>query len=334
MKVKKRESTGPAKFIGIEIGGTKLQVVAGRADGISERRFFLVDPAKGAGGIRRQIVSALDDLLARQRPRAVGVGFGGPVDWMTGRIRNSHQVSGWAGFPLGEWLASETGLPVRVDNDANVAAWAESVHGASVGSNPVFYVTLGSGVGGGLVVDGKIYHGAAGGEAEIGHLRLNAEGGTVESVCSGWAVDQRIRSARVQYPGSLLFKLIGDETKGEAKHLAAAWKRKDTLAREIVSETGNNLAVALSHAVHLMHPEVIVLGGGLSLVGEPLRDAVARALPLLIMHAFRPGPRIALSSLQEDVVPAGALLLAEDACARLGHRSTVKKSKPRIRKTL
>jgi len=310
--VKARESkpSGSAACLGIEIGGTKLQVVAGASGRIVERKHFVVDADAGGEGIRAQIASVLPELIAKHAPAAVGVGFGGPVDWTTGCVCCSHQIAGWADFPLAEWLTSESGLPAQVDNDANVAALGESLHGAGVGSNPAFYVTLGSGVGGGLVVDGDIYHGAIPGEAEIGHLRLDRDGTTLESLCSGWAVDQRIRNARAKHPKSLLFNLIGEESKGEARHLASAWKQDDLLAREIILDTGRNLALALSHVTHLMHPEVIVLGGGLSLIGEPLRDAVAQALPSCLMKAFRPGPRIALSSLKEDAVPVGALLLA------------------------
>jgi len=316
VKATEPKPSGPAELLGIEIGGTKLQVVAGVSGRILDRRHFAVDADAGGGGIRRQISSVLPELISKHGPTAVGVGFGGPVDWATGCIRCSHQIAGWADFPLAEWLTSESGLPAQVDNDANVAAFGESLHGAGVGSNPVFYVTLGSGVGGGLVVDGEIYHGATPGEAEIGHLRLDREGTTLESLCSGWAVDQRIRNARAKRPESLLYKLIGDETRGEARHLAYAWRQNDILAREIILETGRNLAFALSHVVHLMHPKVIILGGGLSLIGELLRDAVAQALPSFLMKAFQPGPRIALSSLKEDAVPVGALLLAAKALAK------------------
>ena len=300
-------------FLGLEIGGTKLQAVVGTPDRIIERRKLFVDHG-GAEGIRRQISSALRELLSRHKPVAIGVGFGGPLDWKTGRICDSHQIPGWSDFPLAEWLAAESGLPARIDNDANVAAWAEAQRGAGAGAGSVFYVTLGSGVGGGLVAGGKIFHGATRGESEIGHLRLDREGTTVESLCSGWALDRRIRNERAAHSDSLLYQLIGSETAGEARHLAAAWERNDALARAIIDETGATLAFALSHVVHLMHPEVIVLGGGLSLVGEPLRAAVAGVLPSFLMKALRPGPRIELSALKEDAVPVGAILLAGEAC--------------------
>jgi glucokinase len=100
---------------------------------------------------------------------------------------------------------------------------------------------------------------------------------------------------------------------GEARHLAAALKENDPVAHNILNDTAEDLAFALSHVVHLCHPQVIVIGGGLSLVGEPLRAAVASALPRFVMHAFHPVPAIALAGLGEDSVPTGALLLAKQA---------------------
>src|ERR1019366_5898219 len=177
-------------------------------------------------------------------------------------------------FGLGGWLRKVAGAPVVVDNDAHVAALSEAMHGAGVGCNPVFYVTLGSGVGGGLVVDGRIYHGAKPGEAEIGHVRLDRQGTIIEARCSGWAVDARIRELRVREPEGVLARLTGGMVGGEAKHLAAAWRQGDAAARRLLQETAEDLAFGLSHVVHLFHPEIIVLGGGLSGVGEPLRASV------------------------------------------------------------
>jgi glucokinase len=296
--------------LGIEIGGTKLQLVVGDAAGkIVVRRRLAVDATTGAAGIRLLIERALPELLEGCQIRGVGVGFGGPVDWKTGRICRSHQIEGWAEFDLGGWLGQLAGAPVVVDNDANVGALGEAVCGAGVGFNPVFYVTLGSGVGGGLVVDGKIYHGAKPGEAEIGHVRLDRDGTIVEARCSGWAVDARIRELREKEPGSLLGRLAGQRVGGEAKHLAAAWQQGDAAARRLLQETAEDLAFGLSHVVHLFHPEIIVLGGGLSGVGEPLRASVEGTLRSFVMEAFAPGPRIALAALGEDAVPVGALKL-------------------------
>jgi glucokinase len=174
-------------------------------------------------------------------------------------------------------------------------------------------VTLGSGVGGGLVVDGKIYHGAPPGESEIGHLRLDRAGTLLESRCSGWAVDAKIRAAVAQNPKSALARCVGSATAHEARFLSAALSQNDPFAAAILEETAQDLAFGLSHVVHLFHPETIVLGGGLSLAGEPLRAAVERLAPQYLMQAFAPFPRIALARLAEDAVPVGALCLASSS---------------------
>jgi glucokinase len=299
-------------FLGIEIGGTKLQIVSGDGAGkIHERRRFQVDRTQGGAGIRRQIEGVLKNLT--EKPAAIGVGFGGPVDWQTGQICCSHQIEGWSDFPLGQWLSSIAGVPVCVDNDANLAALGEASCGAGVGFNPVFYVTLGSGVGGGLVVNGGVYHGAKPGESEIGHVRLDREGTILESRCSGWAVDAKIRKLKQTGASSVLCQLVGQEPGGEARHLPQALEQGDSAALKILQETAEDLAFGLSHVTHLFHPAVIVLGGGLSLLGEPWRAAVARELPRVVMKAFGTGPQVGLAALGEDAVPVGALIAANQA---------------------
>lgn len=303
-------------FLGIEIGGTKLQVVAADDDlVIRERKRFTVDRARGAEGIREQIQQAISDLRKTWKAKAVGIGFGGPVNWRTGQICCSHHIEGWSEFPLGSWVESLAAAPVCVDNDANIAALGEAMRGSGVGLNPVFYITLGSGVGGGLVVDGKIYHGATPGEAEIGHVRLSKDGTIVEQRCSGWSVDARIRELKQRGETGLLMELVGKTTGGEAKYLGTALQKGDPLAGRILQEIAEDLSFGLSHVVHLFHPQVIVIGGGLSLIGQLLQAEVAQTLPRFTMEAFTPGPQIRLAGLGEDVVPIGALVAARSCIA-------------------
>lgn len=302
-------------LLGIEIGGTKLQVVVGSAAGhIIDRRRFVIDPAAGAKGILLQLGAGLDALLAQHKPVAVGVGYGGPVDWRSGRIWRSYHIEGWTDFPLASWLNERTQLPVFVDNDGNVAALGEAMHGAGVGCNPVVYVTLGSGVGAGLVMGGAIYHGQVPGELELGHVRLNEAGLTVQQRCSGWAVDALVREAAESSPGSILARVCtqhaASKTGGESRHLATAIAQQCPVAQSILDDTMRQLALALSHVVHLIHPQIIIIGGGLSLLGEPLRRSLATWLPTFLMDAFQPGPDIALAALKEDAVPIGAIALA------------------------
>lgn len=303
-------------FIGIEIGGTKLQLVAG--DGLTrivQRIRAPVDRAASASQICSQIEAGLAELrgAARAPIAGIGVGFGGPVDRETGRIVRSHQVKGWENFPLRDWLSERAKrVPVVVENDSNAAALAEALTGAGAGFDTVFYCNFGSGVGGALVMArGIVYHGAPPGEMEFGHLRLGRDGQTVESQCSGWAVDERIRAACAGSPrDSALARLVAMDPGGEARHLAAALAAGDPLAQGVIDHVAGGIGFALSHVVHLAHPDAIVLGGGLSLVGEALRAAVSDALRPFVMAAFAPGPPVVLAVRGQDAVPVGALHLA------------------------
>src|SRR5205823_1386337 len=179
-------------FLGIEIGGTKLQLAVGRGDGtpLVDLRRADVRPEDGAGGILRQIETIGRELVERHRPTAIGIGFGGPVDAGEGRTITSHQVDGWNDFALAAWCRETFGLPAAICNDADAAGLAEALFGAGRGHRIVYYITVGSGIGGALVIDGRVYGGGGGIASEIGHLRpgLDADRpqATVESVASGF----------------------------------------------------------------------------------------------------------------------------------------------------
>jgi glucokinase len=296
-------------ILGIEIGGTKLQIVCGDSEGnIHSVHRFHVNKKDGAAGIRKTIEETIEEHYAGKLA-AVGIGFGGPVNRFTGQIATSFHIEGWAQFPIVEWLQAIAGAPIFIDNDAN-AALGEATNGAGKSYHSVLYVTLGSGVGGGLVIDKKIYHGALPGEVEIGHIRMDKSGTILEDCCSGWSVDKKIRKALAEDPTGTLATLVGDKTSGEAVILKEAMAAKDKAALHIFDETTDDLAFGLSHAVHLLHPEVIILGGGLSLLGEELRHAIAQKLPRYLMKAFAPGPHVTLAALKEKAVPVGTLVLA------------------------
>lgn len=314
--------------LGIEIGGTKLQLFLADGSGQVQQRFrYEIDKQKGAAGILDTITQTLRQF--HQPPTAVGVGFGGPVNSDTGQISTSYQIDGWAGLNLMRWFQEQTqAQTIRIENDANVAALGEALHGAGRGYRHVFYVTVGSGIGGGMVVDGQIYHGAMPGEAELGHLWLvppgvdspgestvsaDRRGQTLEETCSGWAIDRQIRDLLPQLPVDSPLRLMVEAATnegrvgGEARYLHPAYEKNDPVARMLIEQAGSVLALGLSHATHLFHPQVIVLGGGLSLIGEPLRVAVKTALERFVMKAFRPAPLVFLSQLREEAVPIGAL---------------------------
>jgi glucokinase len=295
-------------YLGIEIGGTKLQLGLGRGDGdLLGLWRGAVDAAAGGEGIRRQIVAAVPELLAktgveRGRLRGVGVGFGGPTDDATQSVIKSHHVAGWDGFPLAAWMTELLGLPAVVCNDADVAGLAEAQFGAGKGLSPVFYMTVGTGIGGGLVIDGAIYRGVGKGAAEIGHLLVPsppdpADVQILEHFAAGWGIE-----ARAARRGGL---------PPTAKAIAAAAGQGDPAARQLLDEAVAALAFAIRQLIPLVCPRRIVIGGGVSLMGEDLFFApLRRKLDERPFAAFAGLTDIVPAALGEEVVVHGALALA------------------------
>ena len=299
-------------YLGIEIGGTKIQVfVVNSSFTILERIKFFVGHTKEAFKIQEILEDNLEKLSSNYEITAIGVGFGGPIDFENGIIHKSFHVSGWNGFNLKHWLSDFTKVPVFVDNDGNIAALAEAVLGVGKGITRVFYITLGSGAGGGFVVDGRIYHGKAPGEFEVGHLRLSKSGKTMESSVSGWALNRKLGIYIDENPRSQLAILVKKYETDASKNLLAAIDKNDFGAKAILDETIDDLAYGLSHVVHIVNPDILILGGGLSNLGEYLSMTLTHKLRDYMMDVLKEkSPIIKLSGLKEDTVPLGAVILA------------------------
>lgn len=300
------------KYLGIEIGGTKIQIVATDQElNVLDHTHFLVGKIKEASIIRKEIEKGVAQHLSKGTFKSIGVGFGGPINPETGQIYQSFQVDGWEGFNLKNWLTEKTGLPTYVDNDANLAALAESVLGSGKMFNSAFYITLGSGVGGGFILNNKIYHGRDPGEFEIGHIRIDKSGTTLESCCSGWALNNKLKLYIENHPESALANLAGADTANGSKYLTKAIRDGDKNADAIFQEMIDNLAFGLSHLVHLVNPEVIIIGGGLSFIGEYLKVSLELRLPNYLMEPIKNKlPFVKLAELGEMAVPFGAISLA------------------------
>ncbi|APW64010.1 ROK family protein [Paludisphaera borealis] len=316
-------------LLGIEIGGTKLQVGLGRRQGAIEaleRR--VVDPARGAEGVREQIRDASEALFAAYSltpadVRGVGVGFGGPVDAERGRTQASFQIDGWTDYPLADWVRRNLGVDaVSVHNDADTAGLAEARLGAGVGRSPILYLTLGSGVGGALIIDGRIYRGAGLGAAEIGHLNVPGPDGAfpeLEQVASGWGIARaaRAKAGEVVATGGgwdVLDAADGDVDRITTVMVAQAAERGDARSLALLDQARRALAFALCQAVTLVAPQRIILGGGVSLIGERLWfDPLRRLVDAQVFPPFRGAFDIVPAALGEEVVVHGALELARDA---------------------
>lgn len=324
--------------LGIEIGGTKLQLALGPGDGhigLHERR--TVNPPDGAEGILSQIKEAYPVLLRRagiaaSDVDAAGIGFGGPVDAVHGRTTRSHHIEGWDQFPLTDWVKRELRVARAVlENDADTAGLGEARFGAGRGRSPVLYLTIGSGIGGGLIIDGKIYRGAGAGAIEIGHLwvidRSDSDLGvvTLEKAASGWAIAAAARSVAERrlaegYSDWEVLKLAGgDPAAITTNHVAEAARAGDRQARLLLEKAVHAMTHGLGQAVTLLAPHRIILGGGVSLIGEDLwLGPIRRQLETCVFPPFRGTFDLVGAELGEDVVLHGALALARDAALGAG----------------
>ena len=303
-------------FLGVEIGGTKLQVGVGLGEGsIVELVRRDVDRTAGAYGILQQLAEVLPTLASRYPIARVGVGFGGPIDPAAGHTITSHQIAGWDDYPLAAWIRERVGLLAQLGNDADLAALAEARFGAGRGSDPVFYITVGTGIGGGFVRRGELHVGHGPAAAEIGHLRPGPTAvdphDTVESIASGLAIE---RAAAV-LADDPVFKSLGGR-RITARELAEAAQSGHAPSKLILDRATTTLGWAVAQVVTLLSPEIVVIGGGVALLGEAMfYEPVRRAAAQFVFPPLRRSLRIAAPELGETTVVHGALALARDGAA-------------------
>jgi len=316
--------------LGMEIGGTKLQVGLGGADGrpLAVSR-GTVDPVEGAAGIRATLVRLAEEACHAASVDAgaiagVGIGFGGPVDTRRGVTFKSFHIDGWDGFPLVEWAERQWKAPAAVENDASLAGLAEWACGAGEGAGRLFYITIGSGIGGGCVVDGRIDGGQGLGAAEIGHTWVpHPETGAptkLEDVCSGWSIGRRAGEAVGRGERSAMAAMVADPAELTARHVHEAAVEGDALAARLLEQTTDTLALAIGNVIALLAPERIIIGGGVSLMGRKFWDPLHRKVHERAFDAFRDSFELRSAALGEQVVVVGGILL--------GHRAAARRARP------
>jgi glucokinase len=313
-------------LLALDYGGTKhtaAVIVRGERDWRAHRCVF-----SPAGADARYDVETMQllarELLAGERPAAIGVSFGGPTDATTGTVRLSHHVPGWENVPLSAMLEADFGAPASVDNDANVAALGEHRFGAGRGCQDLLYITVSTGVGGGWVLNGQPWRGAEGMAGEIGHTVVDPNGprclcgkrGCVERLASGPYIAQRAREWLAEQPGrgQVLRGLVGnDADKVTAQLVSQAAAQGDELAWEALYVAAWGLGVGIGNAANLIDPERFILGGGVTKSGDRFWEVVR--------HVAR---ETALPEVHFDILPAalgddaplwGAVALAEDCLA-------------------
>ncbi|MGE5676360.1 MAG: ROK family protein, partial [Mycobacterium leprae] len=272
-------------ILGIDIGGTKLAAGVVTMDGrqISEDRVPSY-ASEGPDAVIERLIALCRRVVelagvSWEQIIAAGVGCGGPLDPKTGVIMEPPNLPGWIDIPLVDRLQKALGIPVYLDNDANAAALGEFRFGAGRGVQNLVYLTVSTGIGGGIIIGGQLYQGENGNAGELGHMSVSYNGracncggrGCLEAYCSGTSIATRAREAVAADDSySLLLKLAGTPERITAETLAAALDQYDPMAMQVWAETIEILGAGIASVINVFNPQRVVLGGGITNFGDKL----------------------------------------------------------------
>lgn len=310
-------------YIGIDVGGTGVQV------GVVDEQGHILAKESFPTGVGRPYQEMIRDMadctraavakagLSVEDIQSVGVGIPGIADAKTGNVIFCTNL-GWRDIPLRDTFQQYLNKPVHIDNDATVAGLAESVAGVSAGTDSSVFMTLGTGVGGGIVIHGKVWSGFHGVGSEIGHMILELDGepctcgnrGCLERYCSATAIIRMARELVAVHPDSMVLSMAqGDPEKINAKIVFDAAREGDPIGTKVFRRYVRYLSQAIASIMQFLDPEVIVLGGGVSKAGAFLLDAVRQEVPKYLLFKGMPHARIELAQLGADAGIIGAAML-------------------------
>jgi len=312
-------------LLGLDFGGTKL--TAGLAfageDKLLARAQCPTPSDKSAREVFATIVELARGLLHKvsQSPVAVGVSFGGPVDAASGQVITCHHLPGWDDVPLREWVEEAFNAPAAVENDANAGALGEWRFGAGRGSDDLLYITVSTGIGGGLILDGRLRHGLNSLAGEIGHMILEPDGpvctcgrrGCLEALASGPAIARRARELLKREPhrGQVLRQLAGGSLEAVTSEMVSrAAAEGDEIAQQVLDEAAGALGLGIANAATLLNPGLIVLGGGVIKAGERFLSIVRAVARQQVFQGIE--VHIVKAALGDDAPLWGAIALATE----------------------
>ena len=303
-------------FLGIDIGGTKTIIAVAGDDGniLAQDRISTPreqGPAAVLSAIERAARRLLDRSSLLTPPssslRAVGLGCGGPLDPQSGVILTVPNLPGWEDLPLADYFSKALGVPAYLDNDVNLAALAEARKGAGVGVDHLAYFNIGTGIGGGIVIGGKLYRGC-GNAGEFGHQVILPDGppclcgkhGCLESLASGTSIARRARESGLE---------------ATAEEVAQAARAGDELARRIMSETAEYLGLGVANVVNILNPRMVIMGGGVMKAADLLLDGIRKTVAARAMTRLAEDAAIVPGMLGDQAGIIGAILLAIEQSA-------------------
>lgn len=314
-------------FAGIDIGGTSIKFGLVDEQGkvlYREQRPTMAD--KGARPLMHLVTNIGERLLyfaaeEEHEVAHVGVGTPGAVDFRSGKVIGpSPNIPGWRGMDIGANLRERLNMPVYVDNDVNTVALAESRFGAAQGSGSVVCVTVGTGIGGAIIINGKLWRGSNYSAGELGHMSINFDAGfshsgipgSIEGYCMSAAIIKRTR-ARLEKEMTPAFEAVleSDLDNLNIRKIFAALKKNDEVARQILDDTAFYLGTGLAGIVNLLNPEVVLIGGGIAEGGGGFIERVADRIKELAFDSAVEHLKVVKASLGNDAGFIGAGLLGE-----------------------
>lgn len=309
-------------LLGIDLGGTHIKIALVDSRGIIFRDIQLETQVRGGPvKIIQQIKRASFHLISKVglcKVKGVGVGVAGDIDQKVGKVRFSPNL-GWRDVYLGRELKRYFKMPVFVDNDANAAAWGAYILEAKKKVKNLIAITLGTGVGGGIIMNGNLYHGAEGSAGEIGHVTLYPGGipcscgsrGCLECYVGAPHLVEQARTAIRFGQGSILNKMVhGNLEAINPIILELAAKKGDELSSEIWNNAGKNLGIAIAGLINLLNPEMIILAGGTSRAGKLITDPMWKAIKEYSFASATRNLSIIISKHDKNLGVVGAALLA------------------------
>ena len=305
--------------LGIDLGGTKIAAALISPDlKILWEDKVPTDACSGVEGVLSQLLELIKTASAYANPTAIGLGIPGPLDRKTGTVINAPNL-GWHHVPIGRLLEEAAGIPVLLENDANAAALGEQVFGAGRGVSDLIFVTVSTGIGGGIIVNNRLVEGRNGGAGEIGHIKVVEDGpvcgcgqrGCLEALASGTAMARTMVERLSQGEESLVRELAaGDLCRVNMVIIGQAAQAGDPLANEVISDAMRYLGTTLANLVSIFNPELIIIGGGVTNIGPLLFQPISREIQRKAFPTFADNLSIVPAALGSRAGVLGAAAVA------------------------
>ncbi|MCK5635578.1 MAG: ROK family protein [Anaerolineales bacterium] len=312
-------------IIAVDFGGTNIRAAyfpSPQPPPTSQTKIATL-ASEGPDSVITRLIQAIESQIPEDDVELrIGIGAPGPLDPRNGVVLSSPNLVGWTNIPLRDQISEHFGVPVFIGNDANVAALGEWGFGAGQGTNDMIYLTISTGIGGGVIADGRLLLGARGLAGELGHLTIDANGptcgcglkGHIEALAAGPAIARnataRLKSSHI----STLKNTLSSKGKITSLDIGKAANAGDELALSVIEEAGIRIGHHLADLAHAFNPEVFIIGGGVSLLGDLLFEPIKRSLHEHIMDpAYLDGVRVLPAELGDDAGLVGAMVLANQS---------------------